>query len=85
MIVSPTSDISEEEKTEILDYLEAGGKAMIFSDYTQDDLPNFDAVLEKLWRKSVQQESYLRATASIMECRCRIIWYRLLNSTDAKL
>lgn len=46
MIVSPTSDISEEEKTEILDYLEAGGKAMIFSDYTQDDLPNFDAVLE---------------------------------------
>ena len=45
MIVSPTSDISEEEKTEILDYLEAGGKAMIFSDYTQDDLPNFDAVL----------------------------------------
>ena len=46
IIVSPTSDISEEEKTEILDYLEAGGKAMIFSDYTQDDLPNFDAVLE---------------------------------------
>lgn len=45
MIVSPASDISEEEKTEILDYLEAGGKAMIFSDYTQDDLPNFDAVL----------------------------------------
>ena len=45
MIVSPTSDISEDEKTEILDYLEAGGKAMIFSDYTQDDLPNFDAVL----------------------------------------
>ena len=44
MIVSPTSDISEDEKTEILDYLEAGGKAMIFSDYTQDDLPNFDAV-----------------------------------------
>ena len=35
MIVSPTSDISEEEKTELLDYLEAGGKAMIFSDYTQ--------------------------------------------------
>ncbi len=46
MIVSPTSDISEEEKTEILDYLEAGGKAMIFSDYSQDDMPNFDAVLE---------------------------------------
>ena len=45
MIVSPTSDISEEEKTEILDYLEAGGKAMIFSDYTENDLPNFDEVL----------------------------------------
>ena len=46
LIYAPTSDISEEEKTELLDYLEAGGKAMIFSDYTQDDLPNFDAVLE---------------------------------------
>ena len=46
LINAPSSDISEEEKTELLDYLEAGGKAMIFSDYTQDDLPNFDAVLE---------------------------------------
>ena len=45
MIVSPTSDISEEEKTEILDYLEAGGKAMIFSDYTEESMENFDAVL----------------------------------------
>lgn len=54
MIVSPTSDISEEEKTEILDYLEAGGKAMIFSDYTQDDLPNFDAVLASYGVKRVE-------------------------------
>ena len=46
MIVSPTSDISEEEKTEILDYLEAGGKAMIFSDYTEESMDNFDAVLK---------------------------------------
>ena len=46
MIVSPTSDISEEEKTELLDYLEAGGKAMIFSDYTEESMDNFDAVLK---------------------------------------
>ena len=75
MIVSPTSDISEEEKTELLDYLEAGGKAMIFSDYTQDDLPNFDAVLEN-YGVSVQRESYLRVIISIMECKCHIILYQ---------
>ena len=46
LINAPTSDISESEKDAIIDYLENGGKAMIFSDYTQDDLPNFDAVLE---------------------------------------
>ena len=45
-IDSPSTDISEDEKTAIIDYLENGGKAMIFSDYTTEDLPNFDAVLE---------------------------------------
>lgn len=45
-INSPSSDISEDEKDAIIEYLEAGGKAMIFSDYTQSDMTNFDAVLE---------------------------------------
>ena len=37
-IDSPSTDISEDEKTAIIDYLENGGKAMIFSDYTTEDL-----------------------------------------------
>lgn len=46
MINSPATDISEDEKNAILDYLENGGKAMIFSDYTEENMENFDAVLE---------------------------------------
>ena len=46
MINSPSSDISEEERDAILEYLENGGKAMIFSDYTEESMDNFDAVLE---------------------------------------
>ena len=46
MIISPTSDISDDEKTAILEYLENGGKAMIFSDYNEEKTPNFDAILE---------------------------------------
>lgn len=45
-INSPSSDISEDEKKAIIDYLENGGKAMIFSDFTAGDMPNFDSVLE---------------------------------------
>lgn len=46
MINSPGSDISEDEKTAILEYLEDGGKAMIFSDYTGTVMENLNAVLE---------------------------------------
>ena len=46
MINSPSSDISEEERDAIIEYLENGGKAMIFSDYTEEPMDNFDAVLE---------------------------------------
>ena len=46
MINSPATDISEDEKNAILEYLENGGKAMIFSDYTEESMENFDAVLE---------------------------------------
>ena len=45
LINAPTSDISESEKDAIIDYLENGGKAMIFSDYTEESMENFDAVL----------------------------------------
>ena len=40
MILSPASDISEDEKTALLDYLENGGKAMIFTDYTEESMDN---------------------------------------------
>lgn len=43
---SLTSDVSEDEKDAILEYLENGGKAMIFSDYSEQSMENFDAILE---------------------------------------
>lgn len=46
MIISPTTDISSAEKDAVLKYLENGGKAMIFSDYADAELKNFDAILE---------------------------------------
>ena len=46
LINAPTTDISEAEKDAILEYLENGGKAMIFSDYTTESMDNFDAVLK---------------------------------------
>lgn len=46
MINSPATDISQDERDAIIDYLESGGKAMIFSDYTTESMENFDAVLE---------------------------------------
>ena len=46
MINSPSTDISEDERDAIIEYLENGGKAMIFSDYTEESMDNFDAVLE---------------------------------------
>ena len=46
LINAPTSDISEDEKDAILEYLENGGKAMILSDYTDKAMDNFDGILE---------------------------------------
>lgn len=46
LINAPANDISSDEKYAIINYLENGGKAMIFSDYTDKSMENFDAVLE---------------------------------------
>lgn len=46
LINSPSTDISQEEKEAVLTYLENGGKAMLFSDYTEENMENFDALLE---------------------------------------
>jgi len=46
-IYSPQSDLSSEEKDKIITYLKSGGKALITSDYTGKDMPNFEAVLQE--------------------------------------
>lgn len=53
LINSPATDISESEKDAIIEYLENGGKAIIFSDYTNESLDNFDKVLENYGVKRV--------------------------------
>lgn len=44
-IGSPSTDISSDEKDAILEYLENGGKAMVFSDYNENKMENFDEIL----------------------------------------
>ena len=46
LIFSPATDLSEDEANKVIDYLENGGKALILSDYTEEDMPNFQSVLE---------------------------------------
>lgn len=45
MICSPTSDISEDEADILIEYLENGGKAIIFTDYIEKEFPNLQKVL----------------------------------------
>jgi ABC-2 type transport system permease protein len=45
LIYSPTQDLSDAETTKILNYLRRGGKAIIITDYTGDELPNLASVL----------------------------------------
>ncbi len=45
-IFSPQTDIAAEEAEKIISYLENGGKAIILSDYTDAEMPNFNSVLE---------------------------------------
>ena len=82
LINAPTSDISESEKDAIIDYLENGGKAMIFSDYTTEDLPNFDAVLENY---GVQREAGIVFEGDNQHYAMQMPYYLVptINSTDA--
>lgn len=45
MIYAPAKDISEDEATKIIDYLEGGGKAYIVTNYSTEEMPNLDSVL----------------------------------------
>ena len=46
LIASPQADLSEEEADKVISYLEDGGKAIIFTDYTTTDIPNLKKVAE---------------------------------------
>lgn len=46
MIAAPQKDLSEEEAQKIITYMEAGGKVMIFTEYTGTDMPNLKSVLK---------------------------------------
>lgn len=45
-IFVPAKDISEDEASKIISYLENGGKALIVSNYSSEEMPNFASVLE---------------------------------------
>lgn len=45
LIAAPSTDYSEEEAQMIIEYLNNGGKALIISNYSETDLPNFDSIL----------------------------------------
>jgi len=44
IVYSPKSDLSENEKNIILTYLQAGGKMILITEYSNTDLPNLTAV-----------------------------------------
>lgn len=45
-IFSPKTDFSSEEAEKVINYLEDGGKAIILSDYTETEMPNFNSILK---------------------------------------
>ncbi|MBS5521833.1 MAG: Gldg family protein [Clostridiales bacterium] len=45
LINSPQSDLSESEAQMIIDYLDQGGKVFVTSNYTENDMTNFDSIL----------------------------------------
>lgn len=46
LINGPLYDFSEDEVTKVKDYLGAGGNAIILADYTTEEMPNFNGLLE---------------------------------------
>ena len=81
LIDSPTTDISSDEKDAIIEYLENGGKAMIFSDYTGEDMENFDAILENY---GVKRAEGLVFEADSQHYAMQMPYYLVptVNSTD---
>lgn len=46
IINSPSADLADDEKTQIMDYLDHGGRVMVFAGYSEQAQPNLDAVLQ---------------------------------------
>lgn len=46
IINAPQKDFNEVDAEKVIDYLKAGGKAIIIGSYTDTDMPNFDSILE---------------------------------------
>ena len=81
-IDSPSTDFSSDEKDAIIEYLENGGKAIIFSDYTTEDMPNFDAILENY---GVQRTEGVIFEGDNQHYAMQMPYYLVptINSTDA--
>ena len=81
-IDSLSTDFSSDEKDAIIEYLENGGKAMIFSDYTTEDMPNFDAILENY---GVQRTEGVVFEGDNQHYAMQMPYYLVptINSTDA--
>ena len=81
-IDSPSTDFSSDEKDAIIEYLENGGKAIIFSDYTTEDMPNFDAILENY---GVQRVDGVVFEGDNQHYAMQMPYYLVptINSTDA--
>ena len=46
IINAPQKDFNEKDAQKVIDYLKAGGKAIIIGSYTDTDMPNFDSILD---------------------------------------
>lgn len=46
LLSAPGKDYNEEEAKKVIDYLEAGGNAVILADYVETDLKNFTSIIE---------------------------------------
>lgn len=46
MILSPQQDLTNAETQKILNYLRTGGRAIIVTDYTTEEMPNLESILE---------------------------------------
>ena len=47
IIHAPETDFSEDDKNKIIEYLNKGGKAIVTTEYSGVELPNFEAILEE--------------------------------------